>query len=127
MSGGISFDTPLNLDAAPPSQAYDTFVLYPDYASTDEKQFNYTLFYIIQFNGFLRGLNTGAPVEYRGIKVGEVRDIKVEMDPDSYEVSMPVLVAFQPLSGNAYRAIQPRLEDARRAPVAGYGTNAAGK
>lgn len=96
MSGGISFDTPLNLEDSPAAEAFDAFVLYPDFASTSERQFNYTLFYVMHFNGSLRGLHPGAPIEYHGIKVGEVRDIKVEMDPDTYEVDIPVLAAFQP-------------------------------
>lgn len=96
MSGGISFDTPLNLEAAPPSEDYDSFVLYPDFASTAERLYNYTLFYVMHFDGSLRGLSPGAPVEYRGIKVGEVKDIKISMDNDTYDVSIPVLVAFQP-------------------------------
>lgn len=96
MSGGISFDTPQNLEAAPRSEAYDSFVLYPDLASTSEQVYNYTLFYVMHFDGSLRGLNPGAPVEYRGIKVGEVRDIRVQMDYDTFDLKIPVLIAFQP-------------------------------
>lgn len=96
LSGGISFDTPLNLEDAPRAEAYDTFTLYPDRSATSERQFNYTLLYVMHFEGSLRGLNPGAPVEYRGIKMGEVRDIKIELDPDTYEIKIPVLIAFQP-------------------------------
>ncbi|MGV6858671.1 MAG: PqiB family protein [bacterium] len=96
MSGGISFETPKNLETSSPAASTDRFVLYPDYASTSERQYNFTLYYVMDFKGSLRGLNKGAPVEYRGIKVGEVKDISIEMDRDTYTLRVPVLVALYP-------------------------------
>ncbi len=96
MSGGISFHTPLDFEEGAQANSQDTFILYPDFASTAEKQYSFTLPYLMHFTGSLRGLNPGAPVEYRGIKVGEVIDISIQMDRETYELEIPVLVAFHP-------------------------------
>ncbi len=98
VSGGISFETPKSLENSGPATPLDRFILYPDHASTAERQHNFTLYYLMHFTGSLRGLNPGAPVEYRGIKVGEVKDITIKMDEQNTSLEVPVLVALYPES-----------------------------
>jgi paraquat-inducible protein B len=47
------------------------------------------------FPGSLMGLRIGAPVEMRGIQIGTVTDIWVEVDTDSLEFMIPVLMEIE--------------------------------
>jgi paraquat-inducible protein B len=51
---------------------------------------------VLNFNDTVRGLNVGAPVELRGIRIGTVTDIQARLAPSMDEVSIPVLVEIEP-------------------------------
>ncbi len=51
---------------------------------------------IVYFDGSLQGLNVGAPVAYRGITIGEVKEIKVNINADTYQIIVPVLISLMP-------------------------------
>jgi paraquat-inducible protein B len=44
------------------------------------------------FTGSVKGLNVGAPVTLRGVKIGEVTDIHVSFDPRTLEFVIPVKI-----------------------------------
>lgn len=48
--------------------------------------------YVVYFTGALDGLDIGADVTYRGVKVGSVRDIRLSYDRSINDVIMPVVV-----------------------------------
>jgi paraquat-inducible protein B len=48
------------------------------------------------FSDSVRGLDVGAPVEFKGIKIGEVIDIDLEFDPERVEFKIPVIVEIEP-------------------------------
>ncbi|MFP3983872.1 MAG: MlaD family protein [Desulfurivibrionaceae bacterium] len=48
--------------------------------------------YILYFQGSLHGLSEGAPVTYRGIKIGQVADIAITFDPRGKDYRTPVYV-----------------------------------
>lgn len=52
--------------------------------------------FVMYFDGSIKGLNVGAPVVFRGVKVGAVTDIKMEFDPSDMSVRIPVFVEFHP-------------------------------
>lgn len=52
--------------------------------------------FVIEFSGSVRGLRPGAPVEYRGIKVGQVLDVTAIIDPDTQRFETQTIVAIQP-------------------------------
>ena len=52
--------------------------------------------FVMHFDGSIKGLNVGAPVMFRGVKVGAVTDIKIEFDPRDMSLLTPVFVEFQP-------------------------------
>lgn len=47
---------------------------------------------IMYFEGSVTGLNVGAPVKFRGVKVGTVTDIKLIFDSQAKTIQVPVLV-----------------------------------
>ncbi|MGH6646958.1 MlaD family protein [Aquabacterium sp.] len=49
---------------------------------------------IVYFQGSVRGLYVGAPVSFRGVKIGEVQSIGVEVDPKSLVTLIPVGVTL---------------------------------
>jgi paraquat-inducible protein B len=96
MMGGIAFDTPTSLEASGPAQADQIFRLYETRESIFERTYTEKRHFILRFNESIRGLTVGAPVEYRGIKIGQVVDIKAQynMETDSPEIT--VLIETEP-------------------------------
>ena len=48
------------------------------------------------FEGSVKGLNVGAPVVFRGVKVGTVTDIQLIFDPTDMSIQIPVTVELEP-------------------------------
>lgn len=48
--------------------------------------------YVMFFDGSVQGLSVGSPVVFRGVKVGEVTDIKLAFNPKDMSVRIPVIV-----------------------------------
>lgn len=48
--------------------------------------------YVLHFEGSVKGLNTGAPVMFRGVKIGSVTDILLRYDPVDLSVHIPVII-----------------------------------
>ncbi len=96
LAGGIAFETPDDLEAGEPAGPDTIFPLYPDHDSVRQRPHRRKLHYVMHFDGSLRGLHIGAPVEFRGIQVGEVSDIDLRMDAETLAVELPVLVTIYP-------------------------------
>lgn len=96
LMGGISFETPTNLNPGRPALEKDLFRLYKNQAETDDPIYAYKEYFILYFNQNIRGLKVGAPVEFSGIKVGEVVDIRLELDEKDLAFRIPVLIAVEP-------------------------------
>jgi paraquat-inducible protein B len=61
---------------------------------------------IMYFTGSVDGLNKGAPVNVRGVKVGTVIDISIEFQPVDGEFFIPVIVQFEPDAVDDVKIIQ---------------------
>ena len=46
--------------------------------------------YVMYFTGSVTGLNIGAPVVFRGVKIGAVKDIRIYADPTTLDSRIPV-------------------------------------
>jgi paraquat-inducible protein B len=96
MMGGIAFDTPTSLEVGGPAEEGHIFRLYETRASIFERTYTEKVHYILHFNESIRGLTVGAPVEFRGIKIGQVVDIKSEFDLEKASPRITVLVETEP-------------------------------
>lgn len=96
MFGGIAFETPASLEPVGKDVAGLVFSLHPSYESVEEQAYVQKVQFVLFFEGSVRGLSLGAPVEFKGIKVGAVRDIRLEFHADDTSFRIPVLVELEP-------------------------------
>ena len=96
MMGGIAFDTPTSLEAGGPAGADQVFRLYETRSSIFERTYTEKSHFILHFEGSIRGLTVGAPVEFRGIRIGQVADIKPEWDFETLSPNITVLIETEP-------------------------------
>ncbi len=96
IAGGIAFERPPSLEAGGPPEPGQVFTLYPSHEASLEKAGHLSLLYVLRFNGNVRGLHEGAPVEFRGIRVGTVKEITLARDPVTEDFTVPVLIALEP-------------------------------
>jgi paraquat-inducible protein B len=94
--GGIAFETPENLEARPRAPAEHVFTLYTNREQSRQKTYAMKQRYLLYFAGSVRGLAVGAPVELKGIKIGQVTDVRLQYDVDAGEFRIPVLVEIEP-------------------------------
>lgn len=93
--GGIAFQAPD--DAMGPLAKENTaFALAQDESSAMKEPDGPSQTLLMYFNQSLRGLTPGAPVDFRGVVLGEVKSIGVEFDRAEREFRMPVLVQIYP-------------------------------
>ena len=57
--------------------------------------FTETVTYVAYFPETISGLNDGAPVNFRGVKVGTVRRIEVQLDAQDLSVKIPVYLRLE--------------------------------
>ncbi|MDR6294066.1 paraquat-inducible protein B [Inquilinus ginsengisoli] len=96
LAGGIAFDTPDVGSAGEQAKAGTTFTLYKDQASVEEAEYTVRLPYLLYFDGSVGGLEPGANVEWRGIKVGRVSEVRLQYDAAQNRMRIPVLVELEP-------------------------------
>jgi paraquat-inducible protein B len=96
MIGGIAFETPDSGKFGNPANANSVFTLYTNRTQAFEPPAQNPQTYELVFNESVRGLSPGAPVELRGIKVGEVADIRAQVDVKTSTFSVPVTIHLDP-------------------------------
>ena len=96
MFGGIAFETPATLEQVTTDVDNLVFTLHDNYQSIQDNAFVKKIKFILFFNSSVRGLNKGAPVEFKGIKVGSVLDVRLEFDSEDTTFRIPVLIEIEP-------------------------------
>ncbi|WP_017333402.1 intermembrane transport protein PqiB [Burkholderia stagnalis] len=114
--GGIAFQTPPNQTTGATAPNNTTFRLASDETDAMRDPDGPPLQVVMDFNQSLRGLAVGAPVDFRGIVLGEVTSIGIDYDPKSKNFTMPVTMNIYPERlGRRFReTIESKGEPARR-------------
>ena len=71
------------------------------------KFFRKQTFWVSFFEGSVKGLNVGSSVVFRGVKIGEVSQIKVNFDSVTLSVNIPVIYEVYP---DSFREIGPQVK-----------------
>ncbi len=94
--GGIAFETSLQAEQMTADVSDLLFTLHDSYREIQERAYIRKLNYVLFFDGSVRGLAAGAPVEFRGIRVGSVRDVSLELNPETLDFRLPVVIEIEP-------------------------------
>lgn len=94
MIGGIAFEASGSDQKGDEAPANAVFVLYPDRALAMKAPDREPLILTMNFSDSIRGLTTGAPVDFRGIVVGEVLSAGVEYEKAREWFHFPVKIAL---------------------------------
>ena len=95
LSGGVAFSTDI-ANAGEVANEGTLFALYESYEASTQVSYHNTLNYVMHFNSSVRGLTEGAPVQLRGIPVGKVKTISLELDEKTADIRIPVQVELEP-------------------------------
>lgn len=100
LGGGVTFGVPEDLPLGGPVEPDVTFNLYPDEDSARQGTFNRYLEYVLLVDDSVRGLSRGAPVEFRGVRIGTVAAVPWNFNAPQPEgrtgFSIPVLIRIEP-------------------------------
>jgi paraquat-inducible protein B len=94
LAGGLEFDTPPT-DAGRAVQDEHLFPLYESREDATAPVFEAKEKLLLYFEGTVRGLSVGAPVEIRGTQVGKVVDIQLVADAATLALTASVLIEFE--------------------------------
>ena len=93
--GGIAFGAPEN-ENGPVAGENTAFALAEDEGGAMKPPDGPSQTMLLYFNQSLRGLSPGAPLDFRGVVIGEVKSIGIRFDRAEREFRMPVLVTVYP-------------------------------
>ena len=107
--GGVAFDLPDDVLAGEPVEDDVEFDLLPNQEAINLKHYENHVDYVVAFSQSVRGLRPGAPVEFRGIRVGVVKKLLIAEaaqltvlhadksgDESHYAQPTPVLLRVEP-------------------------------
>ena len=94
--GGVAFETPVNLEPGEVAKDGHLFRLYDNREQSYQKTYLEKRHFVLFFNESVRGLAPGAPVEFRGIKIGQVLDVSLRFESEKATFQIPVLIEVEP-------------------------------
>ncbi|WP_423823166.1 intermembrane transport protein PqiB [Salinisphaera sp. SPP-AMP-43] len=100
LAGGITFGLADDVAAGQTVADGHQFELYETRNAAVQDRFDRKIEYVVLLNDSVRGLSAGAPVEYRGLRVGTVEEVPFYRDNfklDGFaDFKIPVLIAIEP-------------------------------
>lgn len=99
-SGGVSFDVPEGLEWGTPVESGADYQLFDDQKDIQDSLYKENIEFLMLFKDSIRGLSVGAPVEFRGIRLGSVAQVpffteQMQQKLDS-NFRTPVLIRIEP-------------------------------
>jgi len=94
--GGIAFETAASDPVLPPAGENTVFTLYANRSQAFNPPPRNPQTYELIFKDSVRGLAAGAPVEFRGIPIGAVTDVRAQIDLKTFEFMVPVTIQLDP-------------------------------
>lgn len=122
LSGGVSFDVPDGLPFGNPVTNKAEYPLYNDQRSIQDSLYTQHVDYLLFFNSSVRGLDAGAPVEFRGLRVGTVAQVPFFLPGAVQDLQRnyrpPLLIHIEPerfirTMGSNFN-LQQRLQEAKK-------------
>jgi paraquat-inducible protein B len=96
VQGGINFTTPDSEQSAEPAGANTVFTLYKNRRDAENGDTGISQKFILYFDGSVRGLQPGAAVEFHGIRIGTVDNVRLEYVRRTGTFRVPVEVTIEP-------------------------------
>ncbi|MDN0077578.1 MlaD family protein [Crenobacter sp. SG2303] len=95
--GGVAFQAPEDYKTAAPANENTQFLLAKDQTEAMKEPDELApMLAVLNFDQSVRGLSPGAPVDLRGVVVGQVRSIGIEYQHDKKTFRLPVVVELYP-------------------------------
>jgi paraquat-inducible protein B len=94
--GGIAFETPSDVPAGTPVTSRSEFTLFPNKEAAMKNPESETMQFVLVFRETSHGLLPGAPVDLRGVVIGEVVEVMLDVDVDTHTIVNRVLVNLYP-------------------------------
>lgn len=94
--GGVAFETPDASSDSPEADDNSKFELYATHADSMKEHDRIVDTYVVTFYDSVRGLTVGAPIDFRGVVIGEVTRIYTRFDPVKKQFSIPVEINLYP-------------------------------
>lgn len=99
LAGGVSFSVPDGEPLGEPVTDRQFFYIYPNHSSIHEKQYVFSIQYVMMVDSSVAGLRSGSPVLYRGIQVGSVlRTDYIAEDRNllDRDMKIPIFIEIKP-------------------------------
>ena len=95
LGGGVAFDVPSNLPQGDIITERAFFTIYPNKSEVYEKQYKTAESFVLLFGQSIRGLKPGAPVEYKGVRIGSVARTDIDYPEMGNLLSKQTLIPVQ--------------------------------
>ena len=103
LTNGVTFDVPKGMENGEEITERTDFDIYANYKAADDERYKNSVEYVVLVSNTIRGLNVGAPVEYRGVLIGHVKSVNLlaKRNADRTQtfdddIKIPILISLQP-------------------------------
>lgn len=96
LAGGVAFEQPEGSPRDPPAAGGSAFTLFADRKTALAPDFGTAMPVRLVFDGSLRGLSVGAPIDFLGQEIGQVRDTSLTFDAGRQRYAVQVLADLYP-------------------------------
>ncbi len=96
LMGGLAFENFVVHGTGKPVEQDHVYKLYKSRKMAKEQHYSREIFFWVYTDDSVRGLSEGAPVEFKGVKIGEVVHYSLVGDANTAEFRIPILIKIEP-------------------------------